>query len=299
MNNEELTAEFLLTEVTMEEFVELQSNIEDLRTDLSGKQDTGDYALQSDITELRADLNEKQPAGDYALQSDISELRTDLNGKQDTGDYALQSDITELRADLNEKQPVGDYALQSDISELRTDLNGKQDTGNYASQSDLENIQTTVGEKLNISFNNITNTGKDLSNLSQTGEAHFANPALGNLNITGENRLHALKGYEDNGTLLTDAEGLADVKSYAHSTFDLSKFTLTGTPTITNDGIASGFSSSNYINTGLTCLDFKDKSWAVEVPMVYLQNATDISKPLISWGVEWSENGSICYITND
>ena len=70
---------------------------------------------------------------------------------------------------------------------------------------------------------------------------------LSNLSSTGENRLHALKGYEDAGELLTDTEGLADVKSYAHSTFDLSKFTVTGTPTITDDGIASGFSSSNYI----------------------------------------------------
>lgn len=58
---------------------------------------------------------------------------------------------------------------------------------------------------------------------------------------------HALKAYSDNGELLTDAEGLADVKNYAHSTFDVSKFTVTGSPVITNDGIASGFSSSDYI----------------------------------------------------
>ena len=62
-----------------------------------------------------------------------------------------------------------------------------------------------------------------------------------------EDRLHALKGYLDQGELLTDSEGLADVKNYAHSTFDKSKFTVVETPTITDDGIASGFSSSNYV----------------------------------------------------
>lgn len=37
-------------------------------------------------------------------------------------------------------------------------------------------------------------------------------------------------------------------QAQAHSTFDLSKFTVVGSPTITNNGVASGFSSSNYIN---------------------------------------------------
>lgn len=58
---------------------------------------------------------------------------------------------------------------------------------------------------------------------------------------------HALKAYSDNGELLTDAEGLANVKNYTHSTFDISKFTVTGNPNIANNGIVSGFSSSDYI----------------------------------------------------
>ena len=76
------------------------------------------------------------------------------------------------------------------------------------------------------------------------------NPALNNgywtvYSSIPEDRLHALKGYSDEGELLTDAEGLQDVIDYAHSTFDLSKFTVVGSPIITSDGIASGFSSSN------------------------------------------------------
>ena len=77
--------------------------------------------------------------------------------------------------------------------------------------------------------------------------ANFANQDLSNLTSTGEARLHALKCYADNGELLQDANGLAFVEKYAHSTFDLSKFTKVGTPTITSDGIASGFSNSNYL----------------------------------------------------
>jgi hypothetical protein len=75
----------------------------------------------------------------------------------------------------------------------------------------------------------------------------YSRTSLSNLSDAGNARLHALKGYSDEGELLTDAEGLADVVKYAHSTFDRSKFTVVGSPNITDDGIASGFSNDNYI----------------------------------------------------
>ena len=74
-----------------------------------------------------------------------------------------------------------------------------------------------------------------------------ANQDLSNLTTYGDDRLHALKGYEDKGELLTDTEGLADVTYYAHSTFDGSKFT--GSLTVPNTGIASGFNSSDDLLT--------------------------------------------------
>ena len=98
----------------------------------------------------------------------------------------------------------------------------------------VNNIQPVNG--------NVTLSIPDISNL--------ANNDLNNLSTDGNNRLHALKGYEDAGELLTDAEGLADVNYYSHSTFDRSKFTVVGSPTITDDGIVSGFSDSNYLTAG-------------------------------------------------
>lgn len=75
--------------------------------------------------------------------------------------------------------------------------------------------------------------------------------------------LHALKGYSDNGELLTDAEGLADVKNYAHSTFDRSKFTIVGSPNITDDGVASGFSTSKYITFPYSTFRPGSRPWKV------------------------------------
>ena len=86
--------------------------------------------------------------------------------------------------------------------------------------------------------------------------------------------LHALKGYLDAGELLTDSEGLADVTSYAHSTFDSTKFTVVGTPTITDDGIASGFSTSNYIVDNVTFDIINAQTLDL---VIYIKSGNDIS----------------------
>ena len=105
------------------------------------------------------------------------------------------------------------------------------------------------GAKIYISKTN-NNLNHDPASDTVNWQEFFANGAnvsLSNLNTLGNSKLHALKGYLDEGELLTDIEGLADVKYYAHSTFDSTKFTKVGSPTITDDGIASGLSTSNYL----------------------------------------------------
>lgn len=46
----------------------------------------------------------------------------------------------------------------------------------------------------------------------------------------------------------TDETGYQKVCNLKHSQFDPSKITVVGTPNITNDGVASGFSNNSYIN---------------------------------------------------
>lgn len=70
--------------------------------------------------------------------------------------------------------------------------------------------------------------------------------------IPTSNEIEAHKAYKSTGELLTDSKGLADVKTYAHSTYDSSKFTslIHGTPTITTDGLMYG-NADNSVGTGL------------------------------------------------
>ena len=75
---------------------------------------------------------------------------------------------------------------------------------------------------------------------------------------------------------------LSDMK---HSTFDLSKFTVVGTPNITDDGVASGFSSSNYLKlpTNLGSLIHNANTWKTFAKFTYNTN-TD-------WATLFSCNG--------
>lgn len=89
----------------------------------------------------------------------------------------------------------------------------------------------------------------DLADLDTTDKTSIVN-AINEIlqEPVSSDLLHSLKGYLDNGTLLTNAELYKDVYNYNHSTYGFtSKFTVVGTPTITADGIASGFSGSNYL----------------------------------------------------
>ena len=53
----------------------------------------------------------------------------------------------------------------------------------------------------------------------------------------------------DTGEVLSEEKLFKQISERKHSTFDLSKFTVVGSPTITDDGVASGFSVANNLVT--------------------------------------------------
>ena len=53
----------------------------------------------------------------------------------------------------------------------------------------------------------------------------------------------------DTGEVLSEEKLFKQISERKHSTFDRSKFEVVGNPTITDDGVASGFSKSTYLST--------------------------------------------------
>lgn len=67
------------------------------------------------------------------------------------------------------------------------------------------------------------------------------------------------------GEVSENALILPQIQEMAHSTFDLSKFTAVGSPDITSDGIASGFSNDNYLTANIDLSN--SASWEIIAPV--------------------------------
>ena len=59
-------------------------------------------------------------------------------------------------------------------------------------------------------------------------------------------------------------ETIEKIENAKRSSFDRSKFTVVGSPVITDDGVASGFSTSSYIRTVFTLAQLAGKSWTIK-----------------------------------
>lgn len=78
-----------------------------------------------------------------------------------------------------------------------------------------------------------------------------SDPDLTDLSLDGLDKINQSKALET-GSVSTDVDVYNDILKYTHSTFDLSKFKVVGSPTISADGIVSGFSDTNYLSINLT-----------------------------------------------
>lgn len=85
-------------------------------------------------------------------------------------------------------------------------------------------------------------------------------------------KFNAIPAYENYGYTQTENKGLEDLKKFNRSTFDLSKFTVVNSPTITDDGIASGFSNNDCLTK---YLDFSTaNSWEIQIPFTTSSDIT-------------------------
>lgn len=188
-------------------------------------------------TDLVSAINEL----DSDKQDNITDLSTIRSGAE-LGATSIQpgDNISELTNNAGYTTNVGTVtSVNNNLPDANGNVSIAIPTVNNATLTIQKNGTTVNTFTANASSNvtaNIT-VPTDVSDLTNTT---LANTDLGNLSEIGDNRLHALKAYSDNGEYLYDAEGLSDVKKYAHSTFDLSKFTEVGSPAITSDGVLTG-----------------------------------------------------------
>ena len=188
--------------------------------------------------------NSKNSCAFYAQQAAQS-AQNAKNWKDNIADYKTNLELFYAQSENGLTNLYNSY-----ISGLYTEKNNILNNFNSvtaAKSTELQNYVNRVREYAEHAENAINN-GVSLDHLRNS-----------NCLITGE---------ETN-----DADVLKDVKTYAHSTFDLSKFTVVGSPVITSDGIASGFSSSNYLQS--TQIIDRSKPWVQYVPFRFVSQSPE------------------------
>ena len=105
-------------------------------------------------------------------------------------------------------------------------------------------------EQADTRFATVTSLESNVENLQAKitqNTTDIGSLGLGGLVASSLEKGKALKYLETKGNITEDADVYNDVYNYKHSSFDLSKFEVVGSPTITSDGVASGFAKENSI----------------------------------------------------
>ena len=197
-------------------------------------------ALKSEIP-TNADYVDLTTAQDISGRKYFSNaLGVGYNGINNFGGYQLY-----IRRNPNSSALTATNALKATNSNKNIDVgtsytttnilgSGTRPTYNSNDLALLSDIPTVNNSTITFTQGGIT---KGSITLNQSSDATIALDA----GSSPDNPLEPL----------TDKEGLANVTSLAHSSFDSGNFTIVGTPTITDNGIAGGFSSSNYLTKDL------------------------------------------------
>ena len=156
-------------------------------------------------------------------------------------DYFIDT-VTPSAIQLNKEKTMsieldGPLYLGSNSLQQQVDQNTEDIT---ELQSDVSSIEGDIGS---------------LDNLATSDKSSLVNAINETLSVLDPTQtadyIKNSKGLES-GEISTNASILPWVEEMSHSTFDRSKFTVVGSPTITDDGIARGFSTTSWLTKTLT-----------------------------------------------
>lgn len=187
---------------------------------------------------ITGDLEDLNTSDKYTLVGAINELNGDIG------------DLSDLQTSVTDDIVGAINAAQADLETTIGELEDLETSSKY-SIIDAINSEVIDRENADIDIENDYN-GKigNLSSLDTSDKTSIVN-AINELSSVLDptqtaDYINNSKAVES-GSVSSNSIVYADIKKYAHSSFDLSKFTVVGDPTITDDGIASGFSTSNYL----------------------------------------------------
>lgn len=243
-----------VTETYNNAMADIQKDWQDAIDEIEEKQTTA----ESSITNL-------QSTAENTISNGIADIKSNKEQSMSAIDENRTTSIEEILANKTSSMNA--------IDKNRTDTLSEIDAMRGEAISNIEAVKTSAETSINDtktsaenSITDIKNTAiSDVQNQESTTEANIDKKVQEALNKIPDidNKLNVSKMYET-GEISTDTIGYNQLVQMKRSTFDKSKFTIVGNPTITDDGIASGFSNNDYINLDTAILD-TSRPWVITI----------------------------------
>lgn len=177
-----------------------------------------------------------QARNDAEIFSDNAQDNANIAGQKLT---EIENIYAEATAEIENLHSSSIDDIQSDLTDALADINNAKSNAVSVCEQKIEEAKEYSDEILN-SLEEVQDV-LDIAN-------NKANLDLSNITSTAYDNLNQSKALAT-GDVSTNSIVYSDILNYAHSTFDLSKFTVVGSPAITSGGVANGFTNSNYIKT--------------------------------------------------
>ena len=230
-------------------------------------------------TDVESSANRAKSEADKASAS-ATEAKSTLNSAVTTITNTKNSAISAIQAEGN----VQRTSLQGYVDNAKSYANSASASASTATTKASEIVTSANNAKTYMtnaqSYMNTAKTYQDnalsYKNSAQTSASvatEQANLAKQYASSVDKESINISKMYTT-GAVSTDTQGYNQLVEMKRSTFDKSKFTITGNPTITDNGVARGFGSGNYLNTGYL-LD-TTKPWVIYSGKVKFNNATTL-----------------------
>ena len=149
----------------------------------------------------------------------------------------IQNIYTEATTEIEKLHSDSINDIQSDLTAALVNISNAKVDAVSACEQEVEKAKEYSEETLS-SLDEV----KDVLNIAK----NRANIELSNITSTAYDNINQSKALST-GNVSSNSEVYSDIQNYAHSTFDLSKFSVVGNPTISDDGILTNTSNLNCV----------------------------------------------------
>ena len=201
-------------------------------------------------------IDELENSKNSAAASAASAAQSEANAR------TWKNDIIDYKTSLELFYAQARDGITNSYNNSVSDLTSVRNLAYDDLNSQKNSIRTSLNNSLNSALTSISTNGQNYVNQAR----EYAEQAQNTVDNRVSKDLLIQSNAFKAGSVSTNMDVLAEVNNYAHSTFDKSKFTVVGSPVITDDGIASGFSDSTtirYVKTPNTINFSTASSWEI------------------------------------